>query len=204
MKYTIQIVEPCNENWDAMTQQQGGRHCAQCSKTVVDFTGWEKDEVFLYLQQQGEAKVCGRFRQEQLNVPMDSERFVHSVTTSPLPLYRKVAAILLMAIGLLQMDNTKATAQQKQKVQYSATTDTVNRSEHMIMGGIAPPPQTKKLKEGAKLKKETKKKCNDPFVKGDVALIEETPNPVLTPDTQPLNGLISVAPQDTVKKRITK
>lgn len=200
MKYTIQIVEPCNENWDAMTQLQGGRHCAQCSKTVVDFTGWAQDEVLLYLQQQGETKVCGRFRQEQLNVPMDTERFVQSVTISPLPLYRKVAAILLMAIGLLQMDGTEAAAQQQKKV-YHKGADTVNRSEHMIMGGIAPPPQTKKTKGETKPKKEDKKKCEDSYVKGEVALRDVTPNPVLTPDTQPLTGLIYIAPQDTLKTR---
>ena len=32
------IPEPCHENWNKMTPQEQGRHCAVCSKVVVDFT----------------------------------------------------------------------------------------------------------------------------------------------------------------------
>ena len=65
MKFTIQVPKPCNESWQEMMPTDNGRHCNQCSKTVVDFSGWGQDEVLSYIQQKGDEKVCGRFRNER-------------------------------------------------------------------------------------------------------------------------------------------
>lgn len=34
----LEIVEPCSEDWSAMTPAEGGRFCARCQETVVDLT----------------------------------------------------------------------------------------------------------------------------------------------------------------------
>lgn len=34
----LEIVEPCSEDWSAMTPAEGGRFCARCKETVVDLT----------------------------------------------------------------------------------------------------------------------------------------------------------------------
>lgn len=61
------ISNPCHENWDAMTPQSGGRHCDECDKTVIDFTGLTNDEISTYLTQHAGEKICGRFSSDQLN-----------------------------------------------------------------------------------------------------------------------------------------
>ena len=49
-----------------MTPLPGGRFCRHCEKTVVDFTRMtDRDIARLYLRREG--RVCGHFRQDQLN-----------------------------------------------------------------------------------------------------------------------------------------
>lgn len=64
--YTINIPEPCHENWDAMTPNEQGRHCESCAKTVIDFTQMELPEIHSYLAQQGDKQVCGRMMARNL------------------------------------------------------------------------------------------------------------------------------------------
>jgi hypothetical protein len=66
---SIRIPEPCPESWATMTPASGGRHCAACAKTVVDFTLKTDAEILAYFQQVG-AAPCGRFRTSQLARPL--------------------------------------------------------------------------------------------------------------------------------------
>jgi hypothetical protein len=52
-----------------MTPDQQGRFCAQCQKTVVDFTAMTDAQVLAHIQQTSETG-CGRFRPDQLNRTM--------------------------------------------------------------------------------------------------------------------------------------
>ncbi len=63
----ITIPKPCNEDWEAMTPNQQGRHCTACAKTVVDFTSLSDHEVKQFFLHTKEERVCGRFKQEQLH-----------------------------------------------------------------------------------------------------------------------------------------
>jgi hypothetical protein len=60
------IPKPCNEDWNGMTQEEKGRFCSVCSKTVVDFTSSNKEQIQEYLNQNKGKRVCGRFRDDQL------------------------------------------------------------------------------------------------------------------------------------------
>jgi hypothetical protein len=71
-KTGISIPMPCGQNWHNMPADKNGRHCAACSKTVVDFTGMSDTEILLYLQQRNDA-VCGRFSNHQLNRPLKKQ-----------------------------------------------------------------------------------------------------------------------------------
>ncbi|GEM_PF-2698501 len=56
-------IKPCNVGWDEMTPQEKGRHCSLCSKTVVDFSQMNKDEIQLELKNyfaKGQS-LCGHF-----------------------------------------------------------------------------------------------------------------------------------------------
>lgn len=103
MAIRITIPEPCSENWNAMTPQGDGRHCAQCCKVVVDFTSMEPREITDYLMQHREQKVCGRFSNAHLDTPLPwtPEEYTEKVALSPLTWLQKVAAIVVLAFGLM-------------------------------------------------------------------------------------------------------
>lgn len=65
-KYKITIPEPCKEDWDKMMPKDNGRFCLNCSKTVVDFTAMLPDEIQHFFIQNQNEKICGRFKNEQL------------------------------------------------------------------------------------------------------------------------------------------
>lgn len=69
---TIQLAipQPCAESWAAMTPATSGRHCAACTKTVVNFTQKSDADLLAYFRQASQASVCGRFRASQLGRPL--------------------------------------------------------------------------------------------------------------------------------------
>ncbi len=65
-KIKLLLPEPCKEDWDTMTPDEQGRHCVNCSKSVVDFTKFTDKELFDFFVKTKE-HVCGRFNSLQLN-----------------------------------------------------------------------------------------------------------------------------------------
>nr|WP_321246711.1 carboxypeptidase-like regulatory domain-containing protein [uncultured Psychroserpens sp.] len=61
----INIPTPCHEDWNDMTQEQKGRHCRSCEKTVFDFTS--KTDEYIVKTYQEDIKLCGRFKTSQIN-----------------------------------------------------------------------------------------------------------------------------------------
>ena len=55
-----------------MTPASGGRHCAACQKTVIDFT-WKTDAEILAFFAQSPSGSCGRFLTSQLARPLRPE-----------------------------------------------------------------------------------------------------------------------------------
>lgn len=66
--FTLNIPEPCHEDWNKMTPQDKGRFCGSCEKVVVDFTG--KSDVTIANHLRDHKKVCGRFTASQLDRPI--------------------------------------------------------------------------------------------------------------------------------------
>jgi len=62
---TVNIPEPCHEDWNKMTPKEQGRHCASCNKTVIDFTTKTDEQIIKTFETEG--KLCGRFKTQQLN-----------------------------------------------------------------------------------------------------------------------------------------
>ncbi|MFI1744146.1 carboxypeptidase-like regulatory domain-containing protein [Thalassobellus sediminis] len=61
---TIDIPKPCHEDWNTMTPEEKGRHCAVCKKTVYDFTSKTDEQIVQTFTKNG--NVCGRFKNTQL------------------------------------------------------------------------------------------------------------------------------------------
>lgn len=85
-----------------MTPASGGRHCAACQQTVVDFTLQTDAEILAYFKQAGAAVPCGRFRASQLARPLQP-----AVPTSPAPRWRGWLAAAL-ALWSLRAEATGA------------------------------------------------------------------------------------------------
>ncbi len=64
----IHIPEPCHAKWRNMTSTEGGRFCANCQKTVHDFTKWEVEDITAYLKKET-SQVCGRFNSNIITKP---------------------------------------------------------------------------------------------------------------------------------------
>ena len=104
MKTKIIIPHPCNQSWEHMLQQEEGRFCMSCQKTVIDFTAYDDAAFITYFQSLKETP-CVRLtkRQLSLDIPAQQVLFLH-----PVKLYRYLTA------GLLSMMSLPAVAQVKQ------------------------------------------------------------------------------------------
>jgi hypothetical protein len=68
----ISIPEPCSQNWELMEQHEKSRFCSKCRRHLTDFTEFADTELVQYLIR-NEGKICGKFRQSQLDRPLLSE-----------------------------------------------------------------------------------------------------------------------------------
>ena len=65
----VQINKPCHENWDKMTPEDQGRFCANCNKSVIDFSLMTDNQILSHLNKSN-TNLCGRFHSEQLLRPL--------------------------------------------------------------------------------------------------------------------------------------
>lgn len=59
-------LNACHEDWQQMTPMAQGHHCAQCNRTVIDFTTSSQADVDAAFRASPDGRVCGRFRAGQL------------------------------------------------------------------------------------------------------------------------------------------
>lgn len=90
----LSIEEPCHENWNAMTQQEQGRYCGSCCKTVFDFTQMPTEEVIQFIASRKKDSVCGRFTSEQVIVPATAKAQLKVSWT-----FKKFLAAIVMVFG---------------------------------------------------------------------------------------------------------
>lgn len=157
MENKISIPKPCHENWNAMLPEEQGRFCLSCSKTVIDFSGWEPEAILDYLHNRKEERVCGRFNLEQVATLPPKEDLLNRVVRAQMPLLRKIAAVIVLSFGLLHAGESQAqhmlgkvkAPQATEQVQAAPVDTTVTavdtaRPEPQIMGMIALPPKPPK------------------------------------------------------------
>lgn len=62
----LRIPRPCPTEWNALTEQAGGRFCSSCGKVVADLTG-ASDQELLRIFSGTNAPRCARFDHRQLD-----------------------------------------------------------------------------------------------------------------------------------------
>ncbi|MCW5921123.1 MAG: carboxypeptidase-like regulatory domain-containing protein [Saprospiraceae bacterium] len=95
----ISIPAPCHEKWSKMKPvRHDCRFCAICEKQVMDFTNKTDAEILEHFKKNN-GKICGRFRQEQLNRPLCTPTLkpVAQARRSGLTAAAASVAVLLMA-----------------------------------------------------------------------------------------------------------
>lgn len=178
MENKISIPKPCHEDWNAMLPEAQGKHCLSCSKTVIDFSTWEPEDILTYLQKRNTERVCGRFDTRQVAIEMPArEELLENVVRAHMPLLRKIAAVIVVCFGLYVGD-TQAQEQHHivGKPAYGHTQNTIKGEPALadtakvavdttyrpqIMGMIAMPPkeihkEKKPVKGKGSVKKKTK------------------------------------------------
>jgi len=88
----LKIENPCQQDWDSMETAAGGRFCQHCSHIVIDFTSLSDSQVLAVIEKSN-GKLCGRFRESQLNRLMVQAEGVNSNPR----LYKILAGLLLLA-----------------------------------------------------------------------------------------------------------
>lgn len=111
----ITIPKPCHENWNEMSPKAQGRLCDKCCKVVVDFTKKTTNQIVEILQARSGQKVCGRFRSEQVAVPVP-------VSTRRIPRVKVFLAAVYFVFGGLLFSSCH----------------TSKHEQHEVMGRIAP------------------------------------------------------------------
>ena len=110
----ITIPNPCHENWAHMQPNEQGRHCNSCSKTVVDFTEMNDEEVKNFLISKQYERICGRFSNKQLRqISIELPQNIFQVS---LPFWKQflVASLLVFSSTLFSCDANTQGAPLKQ------------------------------------------------------------------------------------------
>ena len=98
---TIKVLFPCQESWDEMQSGENGKFCGSCSKSVIDFTSFSKEEIIAYLAEHRNNTLCGRFKREQII----NSCVLPLVTVTPEYQFNRFHAghFLVMAMGALML-----------------------------------------------------------------------------------------------------
>jgi hypothetical protein len=93
----ITIPTPCHEKWKEMTPTQKGMHCKACNKVLTDFSIMTDSEIADFFLTRKEEKICGHFRNAQLNRPV---YFISpDVLLMDIPAWKKYIAILFICFS---------------------------------------------------------------------------------------------------------
>ncbi|MFD1604249.1 hypothetical protein ACFSJW_07880 [Flavobacterium artemisiae] len=90
-KFTLEIANPCSENFDQMIPNAGGSFCNSCAKNVIDLSRKTNSEVAKFISENKEKNICARLKATQLE-----EEFQYNETSKINNLkYAAVAASIL-------------------------------------------------------------------------------------------------------------
>ncbi|XZF13066.1 hypothetical protein ACTHGU_14865 [Chitinophagaceae bacterium MMS25-I14] len=185
MTAQIHIPQPCTANWDEMTPTGNGRHCAQCCKTVTDFTDWETEEIIAYLQANNNRKICGRITVDQAIAKVPTRRQqLKAIWRSAAPVYKRIAAAIILFFSIESVAHAQVKARPLPKTQQNQRTN-----DHVIMGGIPAP-----------VKRDTP--VHKKVIMGEPAPVHHKPVPKKPKVVKPVKEQPPVIEQGEIKERL--
>ncbi|WP_111684831.1 energy transducer TonB [Winogradskyella tangerina] len=96
--FSLSIPEPCHEDWSKMTPNDRGRYCQSCSKTVIDFTTMNIEEIQDYIHNHRDQRICGHIKQSQLDTL--NLRIPKRIFDQKMSFNRLFLLALLLSMGL--------------------------------------------------------------------------------------------------------
>jgi hypothetical protein len=93
--HKLTLNSPCQEDWNSMGIIEGGRHCEQCSKDVIDFSTYSKEAIIdFFVANQGKS-ICGRMKKSQMNaIEIDRHLLDYNIS-----FWKKFLIIFLIVFG---------------------------------------------------------------------------------------------------------
>lgn len=94
MKTThLKVTRPCHEKLEGMTPTKNGFYCDSCSKTVVDLTRMNSNQIIKLINQSNQ-EICGILTEEQLNTP---HLYITPNNSFRFPHIKRFTGLLLLA-----------------------------------------------------------------------------------------------------------
>ena len=128
-KFKITIPKPCHKNWNTMAQEEKGRFCGSCSKTVVDFTKKSTTAIQEYLVKNKNQAICGHFYKKQLySITIE----IPQITFHQQLPFQKLFILALFFVMGASLFSCKYSDGKKQKIENIIIVDTVKNIEKEI------------------------------------------------------------------------
>lgn len=101
-KFTLEIINPCSENFDKMIPSTNGSFCNSCAKNVIDLSRKTNSEVAKFISENKDQNICARLKVTQLEEEFECRE------TSKLNnfKYAAVAASILLASNAIGQEKT--------------------------------------------------------------------------------------------------
>ena len=101
-KFTLEIANPCSENFDNMIPNSNGSFCDSCMKNVIDLSRKTNSEVAKFIAESKDKNICARLKITQLN-----EQFEHNEISKINNFkYAAVAASVLLTSSIIGQEKT--------------------------------------------------------------------------------------------------
>ncbi|RZJ50906.1 MAG: hypothetical protein EOO44_15515 [Flavobacterium sp.] len=111
--FTLEIANPCSENFDKMTPNANGSFCNSCAKNVIDLSRKTNSEVAKFISKNKDKNICARLKATQL----EEEFQYNEVSKFGNLKYAAVAASILIASNVAGQEKTPVKTEINQPIQ---------------------------------------------------------------------------------------
>jgi len=168
-QFSLEINQPCSENFNEFTPTQKGGFCDSCKTEVIDFSKMNTDEIINYFKNNQNQDICGKFKTNQLKTYTKS-----STKRKKISFW---SGIGLACLSLFSFNSIKA---QTTNTNFNTSNSTIKKQEKkiavkgIVTDGTEPLPGVSILLKGTTIGTETDFDGNFKFPielkKGDILI----------------------------------